>query len=181
MHGFRVLAFAFFLAAFPAISGTQAPSSDSQTLQSLLEEVRHLRQDLQFTAGTLQRMQILIYRVRLQTDVVAQARQRHDEAQTALAEMRTQREQAAAQIKEQEDAISSSNDPNARKYAEVHIERMKHWLEQLAQNEPAEQVKETESANDLRIEQAKLAGLEDQLDRLDSQLSAALRPAPRAP
>jgi hypothetical protein len=54
---------------------------------------------------------------------------------------------------------------------------MKQWMEQIAQAEPEVQVRETERANDLRIEQAKLSNLEDQLDRLDNQLAVARQQA----
>jgi hypothetical protein len=75
------LAFVIFFVAGPIHAIAQVPSADAQSLQSLLEEVRKLRQDLQFTAATVQRMQILLYRIRNQMEVVAQTRQRHDEAQ----------------------------------------------------------------------------------------------------
>lgn len=175
MNRFRVFALAIFVAAFPRISCAQATSSDSQTLQSLLEEVRHLRQDLQFTATTVQRMQILLYRIRAQMDAVAQARQRHDEAENSLTQVRNGREEAAAQIKQQEE--NRSDDPNTRKYIQQNIERMKRWLEQSTEAEPEAQAKEAQAANELRIEQSKLTDLEDQLDRLDNQLSAASQPA----
>lgn len=178
MRNYRVFAFVVSAVIFPLIASAQLPS-DSQTLQSLLEEVRHLRQDLQFTASTLQRMQILLYRIRTQLDAVAQARQRHDEAQFTLTQMRAQREQASSGIKEQEDSFNRSDDPNTRKYAEVQIERMKYWIEQAAQHEPEAQAKETECANELRIEKAKLDDFEDQLNRLDSQLSAVRQPQDR--
>jgi lysyl-tRNA synthetase class I len=171
------LAFVIFFVAGPIHAIAQAPSADAQTLQSLLEEVRKLRQDLQFTAATVQRMQILLYRIRNQMEVVAQTRQRHDEAQAALTQMKYRREQAAVQIKQQEESFNRSDDPNSRKYIEENLERMKQWMEQIAQAEPEVQVRETERANDLRIEQAKLSDLEDQLDRLDNQLAVARQQA----
>jgi hypothetical protein len=57
---------------------------------------------------------------------------------------------------------------------------MKQWMEQTAGAEPEAQTRETETANDLRIEQAKLRDLEDQLDRLDNQLAAARQQTARS-
>jgi len=125
-------------------------------------------------------MQILLYRIRGQMDVVSQARQRLDESQAVLTQMKHQREQASAQIKQQEQSFNRSDDPNSRKYIEEDLERMKRWLEEMAQAEPEAQAKEAERANDLRIEQAKLNDFEDQLDRLDNQLSAARQPPARS-
>jgi hypothetical protein len=179
------LAFAMFVSV-PTLSRAQAPpetlrAPDAQTLQPLLEELRQLRHDLQSTAATVQRMQILLYRIRNQMEAVAQARRRHDEAQAALAQMKQSREHATAQIKQQEESFNRSDDPNTRKYIEQHIEGMKQWLEQLAQNEPDAQAKETESANDLRIEQGKLTDLEEQLDRLDKKLESDASTLARKP
>jgi lysyl-tRNA synthetase class I len=176
----RVLVLAFLFAAAPLLANAQAPPSGCETLQSLLEEVRKLRQDLQSTAATVQRMQILLYRIRSQMDVVSQARQRLDESQAVLTQMNYQHEQASAQIKQQEESFNRSDDPNSRKYIEENLERMKRWLEQMAQAEPEAQAKEAERANDLRIEQAKLNDFEQQLDRLDNQLSAARQPPARS-
>jgi hypothetical protein len=48
----------------------QTNSNDSDTLKSLLSEVRLLRHDLQSTTVVAQRAQILIYRLQAQESVV---------------------------------------------------------------------------------------------------------------
>jgi hypothetical protein len=59
----------------------QSASTDSQTLQTLLTEVRQLRHDLQTTTLAAQRAQILLYRLQGQEVVVARASQRLTPAQ----------------------------------------------------------------------------------------------------
>jgi len=52
----------------------QSTSTDSQTLQALLAEVRQLRHDLQTTTIAAQRAQILLYRLQGQEAAVARPR-----------------------------------------------------------------------------------------------------------
>jgi DNA repair exonuclease SbcCD ATPase subunit len=174
------LAFAVFV-SFPAVCKAQAPPPDAQTLQPLLEEVRRLRHDLQATAATVQRMQILLYRIRSQMEVVVRINELHEQAQATLAQTRRQHEQVSARIKQQEESFNRSNDPNTRGYIKEDVERLKQWLEQLAQAEPDAQARESESANNTRIEQGKLAELEEQLDRLDKKLESDTSAAERKP
>jgi len=75
----------------PAVPGQTTPT-DSNTLRAILDEVHKLRQDLQATSATVQRAQILLYRLRIQTDVVAQAAQRREDARVMLAQMKSSRE-----------------------------------------------------------------------------------------
>jgi len=74
MRTFSLLLLSVFLSC-PAAPGQTTPT-DSNTLRAILDEVHKLRQDLQATSATVQRVQILLYRLRIQTDVVAQASQR---------------------------------------------------------------------------------------------------------
>jgi hypothetical protein len=178
----KLLPVAFAILAFvPAPCKAQAPPQDAQALQPLLEEVRRLRHDLQTTAATVQRMQILLYRIRSQMEVVARVNELHERAQATLMQTRRQHDQVVAQIKEEEESFNRSNDSNARESIKEGVERLKDWLEQLTQAEPDAQAKESESANDLRLEQGKLAELEEQLDRLDKKLESDASASDRKP
>src|SRR5258707_2601488 len=87
----------------------QTTPNDSQTLQSLLLEVRQLRQDLQTTTIAGQRAQILIYRVQGQEAAVARASQRLDEARDKLAKIQNQRNQMVTLIKLNEDFMRNTD------------------------------------------------------------------------
>jgi len=71
MHTISLLLLSVFLSC-PAVPGQTTPT-DSNTLRAILDEVHKLRQDLQATSATVQRVQILLHRLRIQADVVAQA------------------------------------------------------------------------------------------------------------
>jgi len=115
----RQLLFVLSLLLFPTACLAQTTPNDSKTLQSLLLEVRQLRQDLQTTTIAGQRAQILIYRVQGQEAAVARASQRLDEFREKLARIQDERKHVAADVKRFEDSLSSSeNPPTQRKEIE---------------------------------------------------------------
>ena len=88
-----------FLLLFPAAGFAQAPSTDSQTLQALLAEVRLLRQDLRTSTLAAQKAQILIYRVQAEQVAVEHARQRLENATSKRAQQEEKRKAEEAQLK----------------------------------------------------------------------------------
>ncbi len=148
----------------------QTASTDSQTLQALLQEVRQLRQDLHTTALAVQRAQILIHRAQAQETVVAHALQRLDDARSKLAGAQSGRKRLAIDTKQVEDLLGPTGNPNERKRLEETLAQFKARLEMMANEEQETQAKETECEVQLRSEQAKLNELHDELDRLDKVL-----------
>lgn len=61
---------ALVVLVFSPAAGAQTAPNDSQTLQSILKEIQKLREDLQATAVTVRRTEILLYRVQMQQAVV---------------------------------------------------------------------------------------------------------------
>ena len=120
-------------------------------------------------------------RLRIQTDVVAQASQRREEARVMLAQMKSSREQLANYKKRQEDSLEQTQDPDRRKWIETQIESLKNQLEELESQQPEAQAQEAECANQLRLEQEGLGQLQDQVDRLDRKLEYALRQPAESP
>jgi hypothetical protein len=149
----------------------QTGQSDSQVLQALLSEVRQLHQDLQTTTITAQRTQILLYRLQGQEAAVARASQRLDEAREMHAGAQAERKQLAAEIKEHEELIGNMQVPAAqRKVLEDRLPQEGARLETFEAQERQEQTREIEAQQQLRTEEATLAELRDQLDRLDKSL-----------
>jgi predicted nucleic acid-binding Zn-ribbon protein len=180
----RVLLIAILATSFTAVAAfgqTPAPPPapaivDGRTLQSILEELRRLRQDLQSTSATVERMQLLLYRMRNQMDIVSRATEKWEAARSAAQQMESQRTAVTNQIKQQEANLNSITDENARRAVEQRIENAKGWLSQLSTDEPEVQAREAESANDLRLEKDKLSQLEEEIGRLDKKLeTVALR------
>ncbi len=159
-----------FLLTSPAGFG-QTSSTEAPTLQALLAEVRQLRQDLRTATATSQRVQILLQPVQGQEAAVARASQRLDDTRAKLAETQANRRRQATFLKQNEDfASNSENSPAARKEAEDVISRVKPELERLGDEEQQRQSRKIEAEEQLRLGQAKLGELQDQLDRLDKSL-----------
>jgi chromosome segregation ATPase len=149
----------------------QKAPTDSDTMQALLSEVRQLRHDLQTITVAAQRAQILIYRVQAQESVVRRMQERVDEARSKLAQIRSEQKSRTASIRQIEEKRSRSETPAAeQKYLEDDLAQIKVRFDADANAEQETQATLTESEVQLRVEQAKLGELQDQLDRLEKTL-----------
>jgi len=149
----------------------QTPSTDSQTLQVLLTEVRQLRQELKTTTAAVERSQILIYRLQSQEAVVARDVQRLDDAHSKLAATQSERNSLAPQVKRLEDKRADANSVVEQKQAEDQLVRLKTHLEGvLLPQEQQRQAAVTDCEQQLRLDQEKLTEFQDQLDQLDTAL-----------
>ena len=99
------------LALVASIALGQTPPAESETLRSLLSEVRQLRQALQTTTVTSQRIQITLYRLQVQVLAAAQATQRLDQARSKVAEAERWRQQLAGRVGDMEKRQSQNAPP----------------------------------------------------------------------
>lgn len=163
---------AFLVASIP-VSG-QVASTDSQTLQALIAEVRLLRQDLQMLAANNLRAQILLQRLRDQEAVVERVKERVDNGHVQLTSLQAQRNRDAAYLKQNEDLVSETDTSSVkRKEIENRLAVGKQQLEELMSDEQQLQARIIEEEGQQRLEQAKLDSLHDQLDRLLQSLDKA--------
>lgn len=162
--------FAFNLLLFPTAVFAQAPSTDSQTLQALLAEVRLLRQDLRSSTLAAQRVQILIYRVQAQEATVARASQRLEEATLRRTQLEEKRKEYEAQLKWYEKTRDSLENSAQEKKYDDEIAGVKAQVNVFLSEEQEMQSKEVELREQLRTEEANLGRLQDELDRLDKAL-----------
>jgi chromosome segregation ATPase len=168
MNRSLILIPALLVIATPALGQT---ASDSQTLLALLAEVRQLRHDLQTTTVAAQRAQILIYRVQAQESAVRRLQERVDDSRSKLAQIRNDQKNRAATVKQLEEMRDRPGAPESeRKHIEDSLAQMKASLEAQANREQEIQATLTDTEDQLRVEQAKLGRLQDELDRLDKKL-----------
>src|SRR6266436_6135774 len=149
----------------------QTNPSDSDTLKALLAEVRLLRHDLQTTTIAAQRAQILVYRAQAQESVVRRMQERVDDTRSKLAQIQSEQRNRASTMKQiEERRRQSETTTTAQKELEEMLAQIKARFDADANKEQEAQAKLIESEEQLRLEQAKLAGLQDQLDRLEKSL-----------
>lgn len=158
----------FAAAAFP-----QTGPPDNQVTLALLAEIRQLRQDLQITAATIQRVQIVMYRLQVQTDSLNHAAGLRESAQNECRQTEFQRKNITAQIQATEARLRNPQNPSEKSSAEEQLAQLKSSLEDLATEERDCQAQIVETENQFRAEQARLNDLQDQLDKLDKTLAAA--------
>ena len=155
----------------------QTNPADSDTLKALLTEVRQLRHDLQTTTIGAQRAQILVYRAQAQESVVRHMQERVDDTRSTLAQVQSEQRNRASTIKQIEEKRSKSETTTTeQKELEGVLSQLKARLDADANKEQEAQAKLIESEEQLRLEQAKLGGLQDQLDRLEKRLESFDRP-----
>jgi chromosome segregation ATPase len=155
----------------------QTNPNDSDTLKSLLSEVRLLRHDLQSTTVAAQRAQILVYRAQAQESVVRRMQECVDDTRSRLAQIQSEQRSRASSIKQIEKKRGQNETTTAeQKELEGVLAQLKARFDSDANKEQETQAKLIESEEQLRLEQAKLGGLQDQLDRLEKLLESLGNP-----
>jgi DNA repair exonuclease SbcCD ATPase subunit len=150
----------------------QSPSRDTQALESLVKELRQLRQDLVTTTVAAQRVQIVLYRLQGQETAVQRAAQRRDLARDRLTDTESQIKRVSEEIQRSENRVTQSDSAVERKEMQEQVlPRLKADLETLRHLQQQQQPNEADAEEQLRAEEAKLSELETFLDKLDKSLS----------
>jgi chromosome segregation ATPase len=161
----------------PTAAFAQTNPNDADTLRALLAEVRQLRHDLQTTTVAAQRAQVLIYRVQAQESIVRRMQERADDTRSKLTQIRSEQKSRAASIKQIEEKRSRTETPaSEQKDFEDTLAQIKARFDADANTEQETQTKLIDTEQQLRMEQAKLDGLQDQLDRLEKLLESVAGP-----
>jgi len=149
----------------------QTAPSDTQMTQAVLAEIRQLRQDLQATAAIIQRVQIVVYRIRTQENLLDRATQRLETARNICTGSEMQRKHFATQIERTEVAKRNAQNTSDRQAAEEMLANLKSTAEMFASEMGDCQRDQVEAEIQLRAEQAKMSELQDQLEKLDKVLA----------
>jgi hypothetical protein len=160
----------------------QAASSDTQTLQALLGEVRALRQDLRVSLNRTQSMQILLARFQMQEGAITRASDHLSDARQKLLDTHFHQKQLALEAKRLEEALGAEQDEQPRRDLQDRLNHVKPDLEATGSMAQQQQTIEIQAEQQLREEQDKLSALESQLDELirtmghSNEKSTASRP-----
>lgn len=167
-----VIAFCFIspTRAFSQTKPAVAPADQDQTLQKLLDEVHELRLAVQRATANSTRFQMLIERTRLQQARVDTLTRQLEDIHSQAVDMKSARPQLEQQIKDAEEQLDRTSEPNAHADLDSRIKATKANLTRMAQEE--ERLRNREAALDgqLQTEQMKLNELNTQLDVLMNEL-----------
>jgi chromosome segregation ATPase len=169
----RAIALAvILLGAFDGFCQTQMKETDA--LQSLLVEVRQLRQDIEAMTVTSQRVQIALSALQMQDAAVARATQRADNARIKCVSEEVNRQYTASETQRLEGSLATETVPESQdKVIQSRLSEMKSALERQTTEVQTCQVAEAEASSQLRNEQTKLTDLQDRIERLDKTLEKA--------
>ena len=137
-----------------------------QTLRQLLTEVHELRLAVQRATVNNTRFQMLIERVRVQQAHVDSLSRQLENVHSQVAEIKAAKPQMEQQIKDAEDQLDRTPDPNAHADLESRIKVVKANLARLSQEDERLRSRETALDTDLQTAQGKLNELNGQLDSL---------------
>lgn len=165
----------FFVApARTQAQGSKPPESVQgdldQTLKQLLIEVRELRLAIQRAAVSNTRFQMLIERLRVQHAHVDALSRQLENVHSQVAEMKAAKPQIEQQLKDAEDLLDRTSDPNAHAELESRIKGGKAKLARLTQEDERLRSREAATDTELQAAQAKLNELNTLLDALMSEL-----------
>jgi len=150
---------------------SEAGNGDSdQTLKQLLTEVRELRLAVQRATASNTRFQMLMERVRVQQAHVDALSRQLDNLNSQAAEMKAEKPQMEQQIKDAEELLDRTPEPNAHADLESRIKGGKANLVRLAQEDERLHNRATALDVELQAAQAKLNDLNGQLDSLMTEL-----------
>lgn len=155
------------------VAGAQAPSGQNDVLSALLTEVRGLRAAMEQTASAGPRVQLLLGRVQLQEQRIANQIRRLDSIRPSLAQAQRELDDAARRVKVLQDASSSPCDPTSDCQAarEWEMKETRRLLV-LKQSEVQRLIgEEAFLVQDISTEQARWADFNQRLEELDRSLS----------
>lgn len=167
---------AVLLLAIPAF-GQDAASSD-RTLQSLLTEVKSLRQAIERSTLLGARTQLAISQLQMEDARVARIAGDLADVRNKGPQIVSQRAQFADRIKSAEESRTRNEfttDPGRRAELEGMIRQWKIELEAIEAGETLRATRESELANQLQTAMAQAADARSRIAQMEQALDAAIR------
>ena len=163
-----VLVMSLFAASGNAKAQTPTNASrptSEQSLQELVKEVRQLRVTLQSMNASVYKGQVMLERLKLQQEQVSRMTRELNDVRENLAEIRGQETRLKELVNRTEKGVESgTSDPR-------ELAAAKNELDMLNQREQRLATRETQLANDLEFERAKLNDLNNRLNALELEMA----------
>ena len=152
-------------------ASAQTASTDSQMTQTLINEIRQLRLDLQATAAVVQRAQILMYRLQIESGGLARAAQRLDDTRRTCSSLQSQIKSYNLQIEQYESRRMTTQNPADLKNIDDTLARLKPSLAQWVNDEQQCQPRQIDAQSQVQVAQSRVDDFQGQLDKLDKLLA----------
>lgn len=175
-----LLAMLLVLSALPAAAQDKAshPDATNTALQELVNEVRQLRLTLERSTVVNFRAQVLLQRLQLQNQRIAQASSRLEEIRGRVSHLLSDQASFAENVRTLQERIAKEQGGVFTKGLEDQLAETKSQLERIARTEAQLRGQEGEAETALQKEQAAWEDLTQQLAALDQ--SPATLAVPRA-
>ena len=152
------------------VGRAQSSPSASDTLSSLLIEVRGLRAAMEQMVSAGPRVQLAIGRLQLQEQRVTEVTRRLDDAKNQLAALQKVSDNEEDEVKMLEDTIPRTSDPKREQELENALKHLKFAARERAPELQRLQGEQAALAQDLANEQTRLSELNQRLDELERTL-----------
>jgi len=159
------------LMCFCFAARAQTPGSDTQTLQTLLAEVRQLRIALERSTQIAPRIQIAVERLKLQQEHVARVSRQLEDVQRELDHRRAEHPRLLHRLQAMDNAVSQTTNPQEQKDLNYRVSEFKLETELAEKSLQQFQAREGELASQLQAEQSKLTELNDRLNQMERALN----------
>jgi len=162
-----ILTASFFVVPERALAqATAARPTSEQSLQELVREVRQLRSTLQRLNAAMYKGQVMLERLKLQQAQVARFTRELSDVRENLSELRGQQTRTNELLTRAEAGVEVGMKNPA------DLAGLKAELQMLKEREQRFAARETQLANDLELERAKLNELNDRLNALGLELGS---------
>jgi len=158
------------LLLFPVHGQPQQAPADSSAIQTLIQEVRLLRLAIEKSSTLVPRLQITLARQQTQQDRVDRLEEKLQTLRNQAAADSTSKENMAATLAHFDEQSRSEENPAIRKQLTDAAAGMRMELEHQTQREQQVRSQEAELVAQIKLEQAKLSELSNQLDQLDRKM-----------
>lgn len=175
---FQAAAILFLLCSVLGISAqaqNAKPNNDDQALQSLMNEVRLLRQTLQRTGLNAYRSQIILEGLRTHQDQVERIGEAIEAARDDLEKVEQTIPRFEEQGKLMEARISRESDPEQRARLEFDFKQSKMAVEQYKARVDRLKERDVQLNIQLRAAQSRVSELEGRLDSLEREIEIEMQ------
>lgn len=165
-----------FVCSISAQSQTSTPAAaEDPTIQSLLKEVRLLRQTLQITGLNAYRSQIILERIKINNEQVVRLTRALEETREQVEKTELTIPRMGEQQKLFESMLEAEVNPGRRAQMEFELKDRKRSMERYKIDLERLKEREQQQATQLREEQSRLGELENRLLRLEEQIEIEIQ------